>query len=213
MKCLIFLTASVWLTEAGKRSEPMENIVGVLALQGAYQKHIDMLHALGVSAQSVRQPHQLTDCSALIIPGGESTTISLLIQEYGLYEPIKTFADSLPVMGVCAGLIMLASEVDDVRIKPLELMPFKAIRNHYGRQLHSFTADIKLNFDHSNKFFHAPFIRAPGTTQLSPEIEVLATHNDKAVMLSTGRHLALSFHPELTNDSRIHQYWLNRFCQ
>lgn len=186
----------------------MAKVVGVLGLQGACQKHIDMLHTLGVTAQSIRQPQQLTNCSALIIPGGESTTISLLIQEYGLYEPIKTFADHHSVMGVCAGMIMLASKVDDARVKPLGLIPFKALRNHYGRQVHSFTADIKLNFDMHGDAFHAPFIRAPGIEQLSPELEILAKYNDEAVMISAGKHLALSFHPELTNDTRIHEYWL-----
>ncbi len=99
----------------------MNNAVGVLALQGAYQKHIDMLQALGVSAHTVRYPHELDNCSALIIPGGESTTISLLIQKNGLYEPIKAFAENHSVMGVCAGMIMMATEVDDDRITPLGL--------------------------------------------------------------------------------------------
>ena len=98
----------------------MSIVVGVLALQGAYQKHIELLHSMGVTTQSVRQPQQLENCSALIIPGGESTTISLLVQEYGLYEPIRSFAAKHPVMGVCAGMIMLANEVDDARVKPLD---------------------------------------------------------------------------------------------
>ncbi len=186
----------------------MSIVVGVLALQGAYQKHIELLHSMRVTTQSVRQPQQLENCSALIIPGGESTTISLLVQEYGLYEPIRSFAVKHPVMGVCAGMIMLANEVDDARVKPLELMPFKAIRNHYGRQMHSFTADVQLDFASKDKPFHAHFIRAPGIEKVSPEIEVLARYHDEAVMISTGKHMALSFHPELTSDIRIHQYWL-----
>lgn len=186
----------------------MSIVVGVLALQGAYQKHIELLHSMDMTTQSVHQPQQLENCSALIIPGGESTTISLLVQEYGLYEPIRSFAVKHPVMGVCAGMIMLANEVDDARVKPLGLMPFKATRNHYGRQVNSFTADIQLNFALDDKPFHAHFIRAPGIENLSPEIEVLARYHDEAVMISTGKHMALSFHPELTSDIRIHQYWL-----
>jgi 5'-phosphate synthase pdxT subunit len=186
----------------------MSIIVGVLTLQGAYQKHIELLRSMGVTTQSVRQPQQLENCSALIIPGGESTTISLLVQEYGLYEPIRSFAADHPVMGVCAGMIMLANEVDDTRVKPLGLMPFKAIRNHYGRQVHSFTTDVQLDFAGKDEPFHAHFIRAPGIENLSHEIEVLARYHDEAVMISTGKHMALSFHPELTSDIRIHQYWL-----
>ena len=189
----------------------MDKAVGVLALQGAYQKHIDMLQTLNVRACTVRKAHELNHCCALIIPGGESTTISLLIQEYGLYEPIRTFAENNPVMGVCAGMIMLATEVDDTRVTPLRLMPFTAMRNYYGRQVHSFTADIKLKFDNSNHFYPAQFIRAPGISGLSPEIDVLATYGNEAVMIAAGKHVALSFHPELTDDTRIHRYWLKKF--
>ncbi len=186
----------------------MNKTVGVLALQGAYQKHVESLSRLGVESRLIRKPTELDGCSALIIPGGESTTISLLIQEYGLYEPIKAFAENHPVMGICAGMIMMASKVDDERVVPLGLMPFKATRNFYGRQVHSFTADIKLNFD--NNTFPAHFIRAPGIKELSPEIEVLATYKNEIVMIGSGKHVALSFHPELTDDTRIHKYWLSK---
>ena len=188
----------------------MGKAVGVLALQGAFQKHIDMLQSLGLAAHTVRQPHELDDCCALIIPGGESTTISLLIQKNGLFEPIKAFAENHPVMGVCAGLIMMATEVDDDRITPLGLIPFKALRNHYGRQVNSFTTDIKLDFNNSDQPFHAVFIRAPGTDEISPDVSVLASSDTgEAILLNKGAHMAMSFHPELTNDSRIHEYWLN----
>ena len=186
----------------------MNKIVGVLALQGAYQKHIEALTRLGIESRLIRKPGELNDCSALILPGGESTTISLLIQQYGFYEAIKSFAKNHPVMGVCAGLIMMASKVEDERVTPLGLIPFKATRNFYGRQVYSFTAELKLNF--ANSTFQAPFIRAPGIEELSPEVEVLATYNDKVVMIGAGNHIALSFHPELTNDTRIHQYWLGK---
>ena len=186
----------------------MNDVVGVLALQGAYQKHVESLSRLGVKSRLIRKPAELDDCDALIIPGGESTTISLLIQEYGFYEPIRAFARNHPVMGVCAGMIMMASEVDDERVIPLELMPFKALRNYYGRQVHSFSDEVRLNFD--TKPFKAPFIRAPGIEKLSSEIEVLATYDDEVVMIGYDKHIALSFHPELTDDTRIHEYWLRQ---
>ena len=184
----------------------MKKIVGILALQGAYHKHSDMLSRLKVESRFIRKPDELNSCAGLIIPGGESTTISLLIQEYGLHEPIKKFADEHPVMGVCAGLIMMATDVDDERIKPLGLIPFKALRNHYGRQVCSVTAEIELRFDDSP--FYAPLIRAPGIKNLSVDTEVLATYEDDPVMIKNNNHIALSFHPELTDDTRIHQYWL-----
>jgi len=186
----------------------MNHTVGILALQGAYQKHVESLVRLGVKSRLIRKPGELDDCSALILPGGESTTISLLIQQYSFYEPIKSFAEKNPVLGICAGMILMADEVDDKRVTPLELIAFKASRNYYGRQVHSFTADVKLNFDSDT--FKAHFIRAPGINRLSPEVEVLATHDNEVVMISAGKHMALSFHPELTDDTRIHKYWLRK---
>ena len=103
---------------------------------------------------------------------------------------------------------MMASEVDDERVTPLGLLPFRALRNHYGRQVHSFNGDIRLAFD--NRPMTAPFIRAPGIDRLSPEVEVLATLNNEVVMIARGKHVALSFHPELTDDTRVHEYWLSR---
>jgi len=189
--------------------------VGVLALQGAFQKHIELLQASGVSASSIRRSDELENCSALIIPGGESTTISLLIQKYDLYQPIKSFAEKHPVMGVCAGMIMMATEVDDDRVTPLGLMPFKAKRNFYGRQVHSFTTGIDLDFENENgssrneRPFPAIFIRAPGVEILSEDVQVLARKDDEPIILKQNQHMALSFHPELTDDSRIHDYWLS----
>jgi len=190
----------------------MDKTIGVLALQGAYQKHVECLSRLGVESLLIRKPAELDQCTGLIIPGGESTTMSLLIKESGMYQPLRTFAQNHPVMGVCAGMIMMAESIDDERVTPLNILPFRALRNHYGRQVHSFTANIKLEFDGSSKPLHAHFIRAPGITDLGEGIEVLATYADEIIMIGKDRHLALSFHPELTHDSRIHAYWLNKFA-
>lgn len=190
----------------------MDRTVGVLALQGAYQKHVESLARLGVDALLVRKSAELDNCDGLIIPGGESTTMSLLIDESGMHEPLREFGRHKPVMGVCAGMIMMADSVDDARVNPLRLMPFRALRNHYGRQVHSFTTSIMLAFDQSGVPLKAHFIRAPGITDPGPGIEVLARHDDEIIMIGKDRHLALSFHPELTKDDRIHRYWLNRFA-
>lgn len=185
----------------------MSKQVGVLALQGAYQKHIDLLRSLGITASTVRSPLDLEDCNALILPGGESTTISKLLQESGLYDAIRSFANSNAIMGVCAGMILMADEVEDEHVIPLRLMPFKALRNFYGRQMDSFTTDLELSFD-KGKPYHAHFIRAPSLTETTSDIEILSTFNDAPVLIRSGSHFAMSFHPELTNDTRIHETWL-----
>jgi pyridoxal 5'-phosphate synthase pdxT subunit len=185
--------------------------VGILALQGAFQKHADSLAALGVESRLVKQARDLDGCSGLIMPGGESTTMSLLVQSYGLYDVLREFATDRPVMGVCAGLIMMAHEVDDARVTPLDLMPFKALRNHYGRQVHSFSTNVHVTLADGDADFPAVFIRAPGITDIAPGVKILARHDNEVVMIESGKHLALAFHPELTGDTRIHEYWLRKF--
>lgn len=189
----------------------MSNIVGVLALQGAVDKHLEMLWAMGVDCKRVRFAHELDDCVALIIPGGESTTMSLLIQKFDLYDKLREFAIEKPVMGVCAGAILMARQVDDARVTPLNIMPMSAARNKYGRQVSSFSTDLHLQCDPDGPTYRAHFIRAPGIEANSEKIEVLAQYNREAVMMRIGQHLALTFHPELTDDNRIHACWLKGF--
>lgn len=191
----------------------MSDVVGVLALQGAFDKHIDMLLAMGVDCQRVRFAHELDECAALIIPGGESTTMSLLIQKFDLYDKLCEFATDKPVMGVCAGAILMADEVDDTRVTPLNIMPMSVKRNSYGRQVRSFSAALRLKCDAKGPAYLAHFIRAPSIKSNNNDIEVLARYNDEAVMMRMGRHMALTFHPELTNDNRIHVCWLKGFHQ
>ena len=189
----------------------MTNIVGVLALQGAVDKHLEMLQAMGVDCQRVRFAHELDACIALIIPGGESTTMSLLIQKFDLYEKLREFAADKPVMGVCAGAILMAQQVDDSRVTPLNIMPMRATRNKYGRQVSSFSTDLHLQCDPDGSTYRAHFIRAPGIVSNSEKIEVLVQYNGEAVMMRMGQHQALTFHPELTDDNRIHACWLKGF--
>ncbi len=185
--------------------------VGILALQGAFQKHAEALAALGVESRLVKQAHGLEGCSGLIIPGGESTTMSLLVQAYGLYDPLREFAANHPVMGVCAGLIMMAHEVDDERVRPLDLLRFRALRNYYGRQVHSFSTNVHVSLAEGDAEFPAVFIRAPGITDVAPDVEILARHDGEVIVIASDKHLALAFHPELTGDTRIHEYWLRKF--
>jgi len=186
-------------------------MVGVLALQGAYQKHIEILVSMGVECRLVRTAHELVECAALILPGGESTTMSLLIQQFGLYETLRDFAANKPVMGVCAGAILMADSVDDARVTSLNILPIKVERNHYGRQVHSFSADVQLSCDTQGLAYPAIFIRAPGIQPHNEKIEVLASYKDDTVMVRMGHHLAMTFHPELSGDPRVHACWLQGF--
>lgn len=198
----------------------VSNTVGVLALQGAYQKHVEMLSGMGVETRLIVLPAELSECAALIIPGGESTTISLLIEKFDLYDELRDFARTKPIMGVCAGAVLMAesviSSVEDERVQPLGIMPLTVSRNHYGRQVDSCTVDVPLKFDTEGEDYPAHFIRAPvirrsGVDEYGKGVEVMAKYGDDAVMLKMKQHIALTFHPELTHDNRIHKYWLSGF--
>lgn len=187
--------------------------IGVLALQGAFQKHIDILQSLGYKTQPVRRRDELKRCSALIIPGGESTTMTHLLRTGNLVDALKSFAAEYPVMGTCAGMILMSSTATGHDVEALQIMDFEVQRNIYGTQRESFSSNLHLNVDPEGPPFRAMFIRAPGVTQLSHEITVLARHQEQPVLIAQGHHLAASFHPELTPDNRIHDYWLKRFHQ
>ena len=189
----------------------MLQTVGVLALQGDFAKHEERLQALEVDTIQVKSPDDLQRCDGLIIPGGESTTLTKLLDLYGLYEPIREFATHCPVMGTCAGMIMVATHVDDTRVKPLQLLDISVNRNAYGRQIDSFITDVEAPFLGDRKGFRAIFIRAPQIQALGPTVEVLIESQGTPVMVRQNRILALAFHPELTDDLRIHRYFVEQF--
>jgi pyridoxal 5'-phosphate synthase pdxT subunit len=179
--------------------------IGVLALQGAFGAHVKRLAELGVDGREVRQPRDLVGIDGLVMPGGESTTMSNLLASSGLFDEIKArVSDGLPVFGTCAGMILLATEVLDGRPDQRTFGALDATvrRNGYGRQLDSFETDIDVvGLDRP---FHGVFIRAPRVEAVGPAVEVLARHQDEAVLLRQGRLMAASFHPELTADGRLH---------
>jgi 5'-phosphate synthase pdxT subunit len=189
----------------------MERKIGILALQGDFAKHESMLKSLHVETVLVKKAETLNGCDGLIIPGGESTTMTKLMQLYGLYEPIREFSLTCPIMGTCAGMIMLASQVDDERITPLQLIDISVKRNAYGRQIDSFISEVKLPFSADDSLFRAIFIRAPQITAVGSDVIVLLELDEKPVMVRNKNILALAFHPELTDDSRIHRYFLENF--
>jgi len=185
--------------------------VGVLAVQGAVREHLEALQRVGADAQPVRTPEEIAVCEALILPGGESTTIGKLMDRYGLLQPVTDFvASGKPLLGTCAGMILMAKKVGAAgEDQPsLAVMDITVERNAFGRQIDSFEADLDVE-GIDGPSIRAVFIRAPIIMAVGPEVQVLARHNGHVVAARQGRMLALSFHPELTSDSRIHQYFLS----
>jgi 5'-phosphate synthase pdxT subunit len=180
--------------------------IGVLAVQGNFREHLAMLARLGVDGVEVRLPEQLEGLDALIVPGGESTAIGRLIRLYGLEEAIERFP--APIFGTCAGLILVAREaVDGVPGQPLlGLVDLVVRRNGYGRQVRSFEADLELAGE--PRPLHGVFIRAPRVEEAGPDVEVLAELDGDPVLLRQGRILVAAFHPELTDDTRVHELFL-----
>lgn len=184
--------------------------IGVLALQGAFAAHLDVLRRLGVEAIEVRLPVDIDECDALIMPGGESTTMSKLLESSALFDPIaKRIADGMPVFGTCAGMILLAREVADGRHdqRSFGAIDIAVQRNAYGRQIDSFETDIAFVGDAEP--FHAVFIRAPRITRCGGGVDVLAEYDGDAVLVRSNAVMAASFHPELSGDFRIHRMFLD----
>ena len=182
---------------------------GVLASQGAFAEHIAVLKKLGVEAIPVRLPRQLAGLDGLIIPGGESTTISKLMKDYNLVSAIKKLADEgKPIFGTCAGMILLAKKIPGSTVEPLGLMDISVRRNAFGRQNESFETDIDIPVL-GDEPFHAVFIRAPQIENINSTTKVLARLDDgTAVAARQGQLLVSAFHPELTDDLRFHRYFL-----
>lgn len=184
--------------------------IGVIAAQGAFLEHLSMLRRLGVEGLPVRLPQELENIDGLIIPGGESTVISRLMEEYRLSDEVRGLARrGMPVFGTCAGMIILANEISDgEKVAPLGLMNIKVRRNAFGRQLDSFEADLDIPAL-GEKPFHGVFIRAPLIEQVKSG-EALASLGDGTIVAARqGQFLVSSFHPELTDDLRFHRYFLD----
>jgi 5'-phosphate synthase pdxT subunit len=184
--------------------------IGVLALQGAFIEHIHILRKLGVEAVEVRTAKELHGIDGLIIPGGESTTILKLARHYHLVKPIqKMTQEDKPIMGTCAGMILLASKITDSDMQPLCLMDIEVRRNAFGRQVDSFETDLAVPAI-GDEPFHAVFIRAPYIEHVGNGVEALARLDDGTLVAVRQKNLlALAFHPELSHDTRLHQYFIN----
>ena len=184
--------------------------VGVLALQGAYASHLQTFACLGVEVLEVRIPEDLEKIDRLVIPGGESTTISMLLDSNGMRVPIQeSISEGMPVFGTCAGMIVLAREVLDGRDdqKPLGAIDITVRRNAFGRQVDSFESEIEVSG--LDEPFPSVFIRAPIVESIGEGVEVYARVDEKIVLCGTDSILVASFHPELSNDARIHEMFLS----
>ena len=183
--------------------------IGVLASQGAFAEHIAMLRQLEVEALPIRLLQELKGLDGLVIPGGESTSISKLMRDYDLMNEVRNLArNGLPVLGTCAGMILLANEIADSDVEPLRIMDIAVRRNAFGRQRDSFEAELSIPVL-GEKSFLGIFIRAPIIVRANKEVEILAKLGGTSVAVRQGKLLASAFHPELTDDLRFHQYFLD----
>ncbi|MFC7395136.1 pyridoxal 5'-phosphate synthase glutaminase subunit PdxT [Scopulibacillus cellulosilyticus] len=180
--------------------------IGVLGLQGAFREHAKALEATNTEVSIVKRVHELEGLDGLVIPGGESTTMRRLMDKYELFDAIKQFANEKPVFGTCAGLILMAKKIDGQKGPHLALMDINVKRNAFGRQVESFEAELDIKDVADN--FVGVFIRAPYITEVGEDVEVLATYDGKIVAARQGHFLTAAFHPELTDDNRFHQYFV-----
>lgn len=186
--------------------------IGVLALQGDFREHIAAVVNSGHTAAPIRRAEELEDIDALILPGGESTTIAHLASSYQLLDPIRRkIADGLPVYGSCAGMILLANRVLDGIENQVTFggLDVTVRRNAFGRQVESFEAEIEF----AGRIVNGVFIRAPWVEEVGPGVEILAKEGEFAVAVRQGNLLATSFHPELTGDLSVHQYFFDEICR
>ncbi|SET74719.1 pyridoxal phosphate synthase yaaE subunit [Oceanobacillus limi] len=182
------------------------NTIGVLALQGAVREHIRSIQDCGVYAIEIKHVEQLEEIDGIILPGGESTTMRRLIDSYGFLTALQEFGkQGKPVFGTCAGLILMANEIDGENAH-LGLMDMKVARNAFGRQVASFEVDLEINYVAED--FNAVFIRAPYIVEVGTDVEELATYDGRIVAAQQGHYLCTAFHPELTDDNRIIEYFV-----
>ena len=182
--------------------------IGVMSLQGAVEPHIKALTECGARAERIRTPEETERLDGLILPGGESTTIGLLMDRFGLMEAVQQrAAEGMPVYGACAGMILMAKQIADSEQPRLGLMDIRVRRNAYGRQVDSFESPIEMPIL-GGEPFPGVFIRAPAIESTEPHVRRLAELDGRAVLVQEGNLLASSFHPELSSDRRIHRYFL-----
>ena len=193
-----------------KKSQESTLVVGVLSLQGDFLKHCEVLRNLGVIVREVRKPTDLDFCDALIIPGGESTAILKQVLFIDFQNSLNAFAKVKPVFGTCAGLILMSQEITGYAMSPFKWLGIETERNAFGRQSESFESMVDIHLEKQKpKSIPAIFIRAPRILKCNPGVKVLATWREEPVLVQEGHHLGSTFHPELTSDTTVHEYFLD----
>lgn len=187
--------------------------VGVLAIQGDYELHSRQIFVLGANPVEVRLPKHLEGLHGLIIPGGETTTMNIMIDRFKLREPMLEFGRSKPIYGTCAGMIMLAKNIENNQsgVRPLGLLDIDVIRNDYGRQIYSFDEEVTAQLNGVPATFSASFIRAPRVSRLGTNVRVLAEFKEDPVLVQENRVLASSFHAEVQKDTTLLEYFFSHF--
>lgn len=179
--------------------------IGILELQGDFYKHHQIMSELGIESIPVKTPHDLDTIDGCIFPGGESTTLSVLLDRYDLVKPIKTFADSFPILGTCAGLIMMATSVKDDRVTPLSILDIEVDRNAFGRQIHSGIEPIQMHWKGHIYSLPATMIRAPKIVKTGGNVVILSEWKESPIAVMDGHHIGLNFHPELNHVTLFHE--------
>ena len=186
------------------------NIIGILALQGDFEKHEQRIIELGGTPLRVKTRNELSRCDGLVIPGGESTTLIKLMKKHDMWTAVIEFGKKRPVYGTCAGCILAAKEILDLQQDSLQLIDISIQRNAYGRQIDSFIDDIQIRTNGQMNSMEGIFIRAPKIKRIGENVTPLAWHNDDIILAEEGNVLVGTFHPELTDDLRVHEYFLNK---
>ena len=191
-------------------NERIQVTIGILAIQGDFYKHAEKIQALGQRAILVKTEQELNRCAGLILPGGESTTLTRLLHKHALWTPLQRFGRTKSIYGTCAGLILAARETEQNDVQTLDLIDISVRRNAYGRQIDSFIDTIRLDLDGSEKSLEGVFIRAPKITALGADVRAIGWHGDDIIMAENRHVLVSTFHPELTGDTSIHHYFIEK---
>jgi pyridoxal 5'-phosphate synthase pdxT subunit len=181
-------------------------VVGVLALQGNFASHVHILNEIGINSKLVKNREDLSNLDGLILPGGESTTMSnLLLRDKNFVKEIKSFSENMPVFGTCAGLILMSKNCFDEKVLNMGILDIKVHRNAYGRQVHSFEDSIDFSSQNINKSISVSFIRAPKIASIGKNVEIICNYNNEVVGVKEGIHMAVTCHPELQNETFLHE--------
>jgi pyridoxal 5'-phosphate synthase pdxT subunit len=203
-----------WPNEGGRTITKKPKVkIGILAIQGDFAKHCEIVKKLGSETLLVKTETELGQCDSLIIPGGESTTLQKLLIKHDLWGPLVAYSKTFPIFGTCAGCILLSKQSVNNSVKTLDIIDIKVSRNAYGRQVDSFIDDVEICIENGTFAFEGVFIRAPKIVEMGEGVKSIGFHKGNVVLAESENILVATFHPELTNDVRIHEYFISKTIQ